>query len=664
MVKVREDATLKAIEYPEHARTLAELSSEGHMTPTGESCLQAGLAMAKILSELEVDQETIAAALVYPAVIYANLSLDDVEEQLGKNIAHLVLSVKRMHAIGDMQKLNNVHSARQQMDNLRKMLLAMVDDVRSVLIKLAEKLHQLRMASVLNSLLRQEIGQEVMDIYAPLANRLGVGTLKWEMEDLAFRYLQPDAYKAIATGLRARRVDRDNEVHHIVHTLEEALKKAHIHHYKVYGRAKHIHSIYRKMTQKSKSLSEIYDATAVRILVDSEQDCYAAFGLVHTLWTPIPSEFDDYIMQPKPNGYRSLHTAVITPEGRQFEVQIRTHEMHDLAELGVAAHWRYKEGGAPVKESHERKIQWLREVLSWHRELASAEGVSAEMQTEFLEDHVYVFTPMGQIIDLPQGSTSLDFAYHIHSDVGHRCRGAKINGAMVGLVTPLKMGDRVEILTAKQAHPSRDWLNPQLGYLKSARARAKVLHWFREQDEANNNTPKIDEPPKIEPRKSPPIISKPHVTSDISDTEDLTIEGVGNLLTHMAHCCKPAMHEPIVGYVTIGRGISIHRQDCPNIIHMDTQQENRLVKVQWGKKTDELYPVTLTIQAYDRPGLIRDITHVFMLEDANLIHFTTTVNKEEHIANIHLRAEVKQLEDISRLITQLKKMANVIEVIS
>lgn len=692
-----------------HACTLAELAGEEQTTPTGESCFQAGLAIAEILLDLEVDPETLAAAIIYDSVQYTDLPLEDVEQQLGKSVARLVLGVKRMNAVGHIQALREVGTAHQQADNLRKMLLAMVDDVRGVLIKLAERLHQLRMAAVLSEAARREMAREVMDIYAPLANRLGVGSLKWEMEDRAFRYLEPEKYKAIAQGLRAKRLDRDNYVKHIVETLNTELKKSELTHCYVYGRSKHIHSIYRKMVQKNRSLDEIYDATAVRILVDTEQDCYAVLSIVHHLWTPIASEFDDYIAHPKSNGYRSLHTAVISPENKHFEVQIRTREMHDLAELGVAAHWKYKEGGAETTDTHERKIEWLREVLAWHRDLAKAEGVPSEIQTEFLEDRVYVFTPMGKIMDLPQGSTPLDFAYHIHSDIGHRCRGAKVNGSIVNLVYCLKMGDTIEILSGKKLQPSRDWLNPHLGYLKTSRARAKVLHWFKEQDFERHqedgeillerelkklsirsvsmedlakqlNFKKKEDffaalgrgdlkighvLQKIEQAELPILLPKttPAFTPTTSAGSNLTIEGMGNLLTRLANCCKPSGHDPIVGYVTIGRGIAIHNRNCPHILALDSTKDNRLVEVSWGETAHPHYPLELDIQAYDRQGLIRDITHLMSLEHANVIHFTTTVNKAEHTAHVQLMAEIENLERVSRLMEKLQKLPNIISVV-
>ena len=466
--------------------TLSQLAGQDRATETGQTCLQQGLSMADLLADLEVDQETIAAAIIFENVHYAGLSIDDVEEQLGTNIAKLVKGIEKMSAINNFQAFNKYPQNKQQIDNIRKMLLAMVDDVRVVLIKLAERLCILRTAGHLPDEIRKQLATEAMEIYAPLANRLGIGAIKWEMEDLAFRYLHTEEYKAIAKGLKAKRLDRDNFVNRIVAQLNHHIQGIGASHFAVYGRSKHIHSIYKKMTRKNVSLDEIYDATAVRVLVDTSDQCYEVLGIVHSLWKQIPAEYDDYIINPKANGYQSLHTAVEGPEGRVFEVQIRTFHMHDLAEMGVAAHWKYKEGGGIQKESHERKIEWLRDVLAWHQEMATNKGVSESVSTEFFEDRVYVFTPDGDVLDLPNGVTPLDFAYHVHSNLGHRCRGTKVNGHIVPLTYQLKTGDKVEVLTGKELKPSRDWINPHLNYLKTPRAKAKVLHWFKMQDYDNN----------------------------------------------------------------------------------------------------------------------------------------------------------------------------------
>ncbi len=692
-----------------NACSLSQIAGQDQATDTGESCLQLGLAMADILADLEVDQETLAAAIIFESVHYAELSMEDVEEQLGENIARLVKGIAKMNAIEGFEALNNYPQNKQQIDNTRKMLLAMVDDVRVVLIKLAERLCILRSSAPLPESMRRQLATEAMEIYAPLANRLGIGAIKWEMEDLAFRYLHPEEYKEIAKGLKSKRLERDRYVDIIVETLNEKIKALGVQRLAVYGRSKHIHSIYKKMTRKNISLDEIYDATAVRVLVETTEQCYEVLGLVHALWEQIPAEFDDYIIKPKDNGYQSLHTAVKGPEGRVFEVQIRTFQMHEQAEMGVAAHWKYKEGGGLQKASHERKIEWLRDVLAWHKEMAVTQGISPAIENEFLEDRVYVFTPSGDVLDMPHGVTPLDFAYHVHSQVGHRCRGAKVNGKIVPLTYSLKTGDKVEILTSKEPKPSRDWINPHLNYLKTSKAKAKVLHWFKMQDYDKNraeghdildkelkslgmksenlsrvlssfNYKKIDDLyaavgrgdvklsqiinrlTPYEPQQQPDIqkIIKPQEKPEVSGS-DLCIEGVGNLLTYMARCCQPVPGDEVVGYITLGRGVSIHRQDCPNILHATEKQKQRFLHVNWGSTTREHYLVDILIIAFDRSGLLRDITSMLSNEKAHVYALQTQSNKQDNSANITLTVEIDGINNLSRLLTKLGQIPNVLE---
>jgi GTP pyrophosphokinase len=692
-----------------NACLLSQLAGIDMATETGESCLQQGLAMADILADLDVDPETIAAAIVFDSVYYAELNVDDVREQLGDNVAKLVNGITKMSAVHSLRAMSSRTGNKQQIDNIRKMLLAMADDVRVVLIKLAERLRVLRTASKLPESIRTEVAMEVMEIYAPLANRLGIGSIKWEMEDLSFRYLQTERYMEIAKGLKAKRLDRDRYVNLIVSELEQQLEEVGISGFDVYGRSKHIHSIYRKMSRKNVSLAEIYDATAVRVLVNTKDECYIVLGIVHDLWQQIPAEFDDYVSNPKPNGYRSLHTAVVGPENRVFEVQIRTFQMHDEAEMGVAAHWKYKEGGKQDLDSHERKIEWLREVLAWHKELAKTEGIPEDIENEFLDDRVYIFTPAGDVLDLPYGATPLDFAYHVHSEVGHRCRGAKVNGRIVQLTYQLQTGDQVEVLTAKEAKPSRDWINPHLNYLKSSRAKAKVLHWFKSQDYDKNlhegrdlidkelkalhinsdgldevvrrlNFKKVDDllaaigrgdvkVSQVISRLTPaeknlvdsPKVIKTQKKPAVSSTSDLTIEGVGSLMTSMAKCCNPVPGDEVLGYITLGRGVSIHRKDCPNIIHATEKQKKRFVQVSWGEKTHDHYTVDLAITAYDRVGLLKDLTLLLNNESVNLLSLNTRINKKENIANIDLKLDVESLVRLSRIITKIEQVPNVIE---
>lgn len=695
----------KDMQIVRNACVLAQLAGYDQATDMGTSCLQEGLRIAELISDLDMDQPTLAAAIVYPSVEYAELSLEDVEEQLGYEVKKLVGGVQRMAAV-DMLRQN---SSRQhiQIDNVRKMMLAMVDDVRVVLIKLAERLQTLRSMTVMVPAMQKQIATEAMNIYAPLANRLGIGQIKWEMEDLAFRYIDPEKYKSIAKGLKSKRVERDQFVNEIVSTLEVELKDAGINKFEVYGRSKHIHSIFRKMQRKNVDLEKIYDATAVRALVDTSDDCYSALSIVHSLWESIPEEFDDYISNPKANGYRSLHTAVKDPRGRVFEVQIRTFDMHKEAELGVAAHWLYKEGGKLKQASHERKIEWLRQVLAWQKELTASSEYAPSIQPEDLEDRVYVFTPNGDILDLQLGATVLDFAYAIHSEVGHRCRGAKINGHITPLNTAVKTGDQVEVLTAKQGGPSRDWLNTNLGYLKTSRARAKVHHWFRLQDfEDNVNSGRdilekelhklhmqnteyekiakqlhfktIDEmlaalgrgdlrraqlinaltPPKPQKQTTHPIDDLPQRDKSTTSS-DVYIHGVGGLMTHIARCCSPLPGDEIIGYITLGRGISIHRRDCTNVQNASAEQLERLIDVEWGEKPKEQYEVELIINAYDRPGLIHDITSLLNQERVSLQGLSTKTDRSTQEAKMHLSLEVYDLVSLSRLIDKIGMIRNV-----
>ncbi|KTD64003.1 GTP diphosphokinase [Legionella spiritensis] len=699
---------LKDLDRIRNACTLSQLSGLDHATETGVSCLQQGLIMADLLADLEVDPDTLITAIVFVSVYYAELSLDDVEEQLGLPIAKLVKGVERMSAMHNLQVLNKYPQNKQQIDNIRKMLLAMVDDARVVLIKLAERLCVLRTASQLPETLRTQIATEAMEIYAPLANRLGIGAIKWEMEDLAFRFLHPEKYKEIAKGLKAKRLERDRYVELIVGELNQHIKALGVHHFEVYGRSKHIHSIYKKMIRKNVPLDEIYDATAVRVLLETKEQCYEVLSLVHHLWKQVPAEFDDYIANPKANGYQSLHTAVAGPEERVFEVQIRTFHMHDQAEMGVAAHWKYKESAVQHKESHERKIEWLRDVLAWHKEMATSHGVSEAMETEFLEDRVYVFTPEGDVLDLPHGVTPLDFAYHVHSKVGHRCRGAKVNGSIVPLTSALKTGDRVEILTGKEEKPSRDWINPHLHYLKTSRAKAKVLHWFKMQDYEKNraeghdildkelkalgiksdrlqdvvktfNFKRLDDLlaalgrgdiklSQILNRLSPAEVVEPDIQNIVKPQNipevtgsDLRIEGVGNLLTNMARCCQPLPGDDVIGYITIGRGVSVHRKDCPNIIHATEKQRQRFLEVSWGNATRDHYVVDILIKAFDRVGLLRDVTSLLSTEKAHVYAMQTKMNKQDNSAYISLTIEIDGLNSLSRLLNRLQQIPNVLE---
>lgn len=692
-----------------HACVLSQLTGEEQPTLTGVSCLQQGLAMAEILLDLQLDNETIAAALVYNNVHYADLNLEDVREHLGEQVAKLVHGTIQMDAIRVIPGLSGDN--HEQLENVRKMLLAMVQDMRVVVIKLAERTAIMRTLDVFAAKTARQYAKETMDIYAPLANRLGIGQLKWELEDRSLRFLEPAAYQEIATLLNERRIEREQYIDNIVTEVKTALQDANLKHVEVTGRVKHIYSIYRKMLRKKVSFQQLFDINAVRILVDNIEDCYTALSIVHGMWQPIPVEFDDYIATPKLNGYRSIHTAIVGLNNKNIEIQIRTYEMHKESEHGVAAHWRYKEGGTQ-KAAYEAKIAWLRQVLAWQKELAQTGSTTPQFtQATVSEDRVYVFTPSGEIVDLPQGSTPLDFAYYIHSEIGHRCRGAKVNGSIIPLTYTLNTGEQIEVLTSKQPNPSRDWINPHLGYLKTARAKAKVHHWFKLQDFDKNLAEgrtfldrelhrlaitDIDEEKiahklhfkthkdmlaalgcgdlrlpqilgaiqtqiELGKKLAEPIIAPPLRAPTKPTTSGINIAGVGSLLTHTARCCKPIPGDSIMGFITQGRGVAIHRQDCSNMMNLLAVNPERVIEVDWGAAV-ESYPVDISIEAYDRAGLVRDITILLANEHLNIVSFNTVTNKLEHIAYMTLTMEIPSLTSLSRVFDRIKNITNVIGV--
>lgn len=632
----------------QQAVTLAELAGEKYSQP--------GLAMAEILQPLNVDKDTLAAAIIYNSALYADLDAEDITEHLGTNVSALIQHAKQMEGISELYETVAHHEHHHpKVDVIRKMLLAMVNDVRAVLIKLAEQLVKLRAAKQLPESRQQHLAQEVRAIYAPLANRLGIGNIKWEMEDLAFRYLESASYKQISQHLNQRRVDREGYVKNLIKTLTSLLQQAGIKDMEVTGRVKHIYSIYRKMQRKNVDFAEIYDATALRVMVPTIEDCYTVLSNVHAVWQNIPEEFDDYLTNPKPNGYRSIHTAVIGPDNKNVEIQIRTYQMHEEAELGMAAHWIYKEG--PQKSSdYESKIAWLRQVMDWQEEIATSE-VEA-----IFADRVYVFTPKGEVIDLPQGATVLDFAYQIHSEVGHRCRGAKVSGDIVNLTYQLKTGDAIEILTGKELRPSRDWLNPHLGFLLTSRARAKVQSWFRKQD-VDKNEIKTSNTANLLPKETEAEIALVPIKKPSGNKlTDIAIQGIDNLLTYIANCCQPVPGDAIVGYITQGKGVSIHRQDCFNILRTQAEKPERLLEVSWGAKAVSRYPINLIIEAYDRSGLIKDITNILTNETVALLGLNCGVDKKEAMAFINLTVEITNLALLEQVITKLKQLSDIVTV--
>jgi len=618
----------------QRAYDMAQLLYDGKVEITGSPLLQHAMGSAMILLEMNMDHKAICAALLHAVPEFLGSWAEKIEQEFGAGIKELVAGIARMEHIRQFSDLPTHDKKKQdeiahQIESLRKMLLAMVDDIRVVLIKLAERTQTLRNLSGANAQLQRTIALETRNLFAPLANRLGVWQLKWEMEDLSMRYLEPELYRKVAKLLDERRTDREQYISEAVSKIRKVLHHSGIGS-EVTGRPKHIYSIINKMKRKQMDFNELYDVRAVRILVNDIKDCYSALSLVHELWTPITSEFDDYIAHPKSNNYRSLHTAVIGPRGLSLEVQIRTHEMHHHSELGVAAHWRYKEGNKSDAKFDE-KIAWLRQILEWKEDISHQGSLQEQFRNELFQDQVYVLTPQGKVIDLPKGATPVDFAYTLHTDLGHRTRGAKVNGKIVPLNYKLHNGERVEILTVKQGSPSRDWINPALGFLQSSRARAKVRAWFKSQNFDESVTmgrPQLDrelhrlgvqtinqeklaqrlhfnkledllaaigrneisqrriaiaiqeELPTLQIEVAQPKTFRPATFT--SAQADITVGGEQNLMTRTAKCCNPVVGDNIVGYITRDRGITIHRKDCPFMLRMTENRNDRLLTAQWG----------------------------------------------------------------------------------
>lgn len=626
------------------------------------SLLEKGLGIADILLSLGLDTEALASALAYPALQFHEIHLDTVADCLGESNRKLLQDVLQMQSLGKLQHLQK--RGGHQIENLRKMLLAMVTDVRAVLIILAERLWQLRKAKKLSLNEQSQLAQETLAVYAPLANRLGVWQLKWEIEDLCLRYLQKEIYLQIAKGIASRRDEREEYIHRVISIITALLKNAGLQDFQVTGRVKHIYSIYHKMQRKNTNLEKIYDMSALRVLVPRIEDCYTVLGTLQNEWRQIPEEFDDYIAQSKPNGYRSIHTVLIGPEAHTIEVQIRTYQMHHESELGVAAHWRYKEG--VLQPSHdEAKIALLRQIIAWQKDVVTTDETSpGQLSQDVFANRIYVFTPAGDIIDLPNGATPLDFAYHVHSEIGHRCRGAKVNGNIVPLTHPLQTGERIEILTAKQAQPSRDWLNPHLNYLKSARARAKVQHYFRVQDNIQpiSEAPEIPEGREILEKAVSTIPSSGLRSIEHGTASSIQVLGINNLLTHMARCCKPLPGDKVVGYITRNRGISVHRLNCTNLLYTTKEDQKRLVNVNWASKQTGAYSADLIIYTVDRSGLLRDITTLLASEKINVLGLQTKKSRDTTRAEIYLTIEIASGQELKHALDLLKQVPNVLEV--
>lgn len=658
--------------------------------------------LADILLHLGLDTETLAASLLFPLLQDKKIKMDQIKPLFSEQNQKLLSDLMQMQSIPHLLHVSSRH--HDQIEKLRKMLLAMATDMRAVMIILADKLVALRRAKTLDARIQEQIAQGTLDIYAPLANRLGVWQIKWEMEDLCLRYLNPKIYKTIATWLASKRKERETYIENQIESLNKLLKEAGITNFQVMGRVKHIYSIYQKMMRKNAPIEQIFDISALRVLVDNIDDCYTVLGILQNLWAQVPEEFDDYIAQPKPNGYRSIHTVIIDKQNRMTEVQIRTRQMHEESELGIAAHWQYKEGKSHAKKD-ESKIILLRQIMAWQKEVTHQPGQVMPNSLDLFADRVYVFTPVGDIVDLPKGATPLDFAYHIHSEVGHRCRGAIVDGNIVSLVYPLQTGEHVEILTSKEAKPSRDWLSPHQGYLKTSRARAKVQHWFRLKDSAQNailgkqllekELKKLDPHPKINSDKLAKKFNfhseqdlfaaigigdlgiasvmhqiKPketHVESPISYKESpialsaIEAAGIDNLLSHIAGCCKPLPQDEVIGYITRSRGVMIHRRDCSNILRLSGAQHDRLITINWREQSQKHYAVDLELIIQDRSGLLKDVTTLLSHEQVTILGLQAHKGQESE-PKIYLTIEINSIDQLEKTIKLLESISNVLEV--
>ena len=697
-----------------------EAETRGH--PDQTLLLWRGIEMVEILSMLSMDIDSLRAALIFPLANADVVSEEELEQTVGKGIVSLVHGVRDMDAIRQLKAIHNDSMASEQVDNVRRMLLAMVEDFRCVVIKLAERIAHLREMKDAPEDERVLAAKESTNIYAPLANRLGIGQLKWELEDYCFRYLHPDEYKRIAKLLHERRIDREQYIENFVSGLRKEMTTEGVR-AEVYGRPKHIYSIWRKMQKKSLAFDELFDVRAVRIVADRLQDCYGALGIVHTLYRHLPDEFDDYVANPKPNGYQSIHTVVLGPQGKTVEIQIRTRQMHEDAELGVAAHWKYKEGpgnsNARGAAGHEERIAWLRKLIAWQEEMADSGEMLEEVRSQVFDDRVYVFTPKGDVVDLPAGSTPLDFAYHIHSDIGHRCIGAKIGGRIVPFTYQLQMGDQVEVITQRQPNPSRDWLNPNLGYITTSRGRSKIHAWFRKQDRDKNiiagrqildselshldislkeaekvllpryNVSSLDEllaaigggdirlnqminylqsklnkpSAEEEDREALRQLTQKSYTPASARKESgrVVVEGVGNLMHHIARCCQPIPGDDIVGFITQGRGISIHRADCDQLAELINHAPERIVDAVWGESYSSGYSLVVRVTANDRSGLLRDITTILANEKVNVLGVSSRSDTKKQLATIDMDIEIYNQQVLGRVLARLNQVPDIID---
>ncbi|MCL5676454.1 MAG: bifunctional (p)ppGpp synthetase/guanosine-3',5'-bis(diphosphate) 3'-pyrophosphohydrolase [Firmicutes bacterium] len=702
------------LEMVTRAFNVARLAHEGQLRESGEPYILHPLAVAGILADLEVDIVTIAAALLHDVVEDTGVTLQDIETQFGKEIAQLVDGVTKLG------KLEFKSHEETQAENLRKMLLAMANDIRVILIKLADRLHNMRTLKHRPPEKQMAVARETLEIFAPLAHRLGISRVKWELEDLCLRYLEPEKYYFLTEKVAKKRAEREAYLKNVMDVLRSRLEGVGIKG-RIYGRPKHFYSIYRKMFLQGRDFEDIYDLVAVRVIVDSVRDCYGALGVVHTLWRPIPGRFKDYISVPKVNMYQSLHTTVVGPQGEPVEVQIRTEEMHRTAEYGIAAHWKYKED--KTDRDLDKKLEWLRSIMEWQSEFGDAKELVETVRTDLFADQVFVFTPKGDVIDLATGSTPLDFAYQIHTDIGHRCVGAKVSGKIVPLDTPLKTGDIVEILTSKTPAPSLDWLN----IAKTNGAKNKIRAWFKKARREDNlargqdslyrefrrqgldaeevlakpwvpdllrrmNLPNAEEllisigyggltaaqvttrfKSEMERREKPALpLGLPDMTTSEAKarlgygkpSDGVRVRGEGNMLVRFSHCCNPVPGDPIIGYITRGRGVSIHRLDCPNLRVVFEQERERLAEAAWDEAAATAggvtYPADLQITAIDRPGLLAEVAATVAEFRTNILRSRTRT--KDHVATVDLVLEIRNLDHLQHISNRLSRVRDVMDV--
>jgi len=697
LLKIADHLDPKGQQVVRKAYERASSAHTGQRRLSGEDYVNHPLEVAAILADLELDAPTIAAALLHDTVEDTALTAEEVESEFGPEVARLVDGVTKLGRIALRS------DQQQQAENIRKMMVAMAEDLRVVLIKLADRLHNMRTLDPLPEVKRRKISRETLDIYAPLAHRLGIGQIKWELEDLAFRNLEPEAYEDVVRRIARKRHERETLVSDLREILARELEKVGINASEITGRPKHIYSVWQKMTRENKDFSEIYDLSAIRVHVESVRDCYGVLGVVHSLWKPVPGRFKDYVAMPKSNGYQSLHTTVITHTGEPIEIQIRTHEMHRVAEFGVAAHWTYKEGGKDA--SFDQKLSWLRSLLEWQNEVGDAESFLDTVKVDLFQDEVYVFTPKGDVLNLPADSSPVDFAYRIHTEVGHRCIGAKVNGRMVPLDYELQNGEIVEILTSKGPHgPSRDWLN----FVKSASAKERIRKWFKSQSREENvgkgrdlldkelhrmhrvNLADLDEGKLTQIATmhrfnaiddflaaigygdlSPhAVVMRMALTLDtpggdlrpiplipnVQPTPRVLVRGEKGILTKIAPCCQPVPGDAIVGYTTRGKGVTVHRVDCINAIN--AQDQARVVPVDWDAEATHIYPVAIKIEAWDRQGLLRDIATVVAENRVNMSSLEVHVY-DDKTAVVSTVVEIDSLAQLSRLMEKLEGVKDV-----